>query len=102
MKTLVLIPLLLFLVSACSTEATKPIQFTMQMTNTGPLELKNGSYVFISEDNTMHMTDRNGHPVTMKNGVEMELMDGGLIMMNNKHLWRKVSPRKLHDHQKMK
>jgi hypothetical protein len=39
MKTLVLIPLLLFLVSACSTEATKPIQFTMQMTNTGPLEL---------------------------------------------------------------
>ncbi len=102
MKTLVIIPLLLVLVSACSTGASKPIQATIQKTDTGPLELKNGSYVFTGEDGTMQMTDKNGHPVTMKNGVEMELKDGGLIMMNNKHLWRKVNPRKLHHHQKMK
>jgi hypothetical protein len=102
MKNLALIPLLLFLVSACSTDSPKPTQPSVQMTDTGPLELKDGSYVFISEDGSMHMTDRNGHPARMKDGVEMELKDGGLVMMKNKHIWRTVKPRKVHDHRKMK
>lgn len=102
MKTLALIPLLLLLVSACSTDAPKPAQTSVQMTDTGPLELKDGSFVFISEDGTMRMTDRNGRPVTMKDGAEMELKDGDLIMMKNKRIWRSVSPRRGHDHRKMK
>ncbi len=102
MKNLALIPLLLLLVSACATEAPKQAQSAVQMTDPGPLELKDGSYVFISEDGTMHMTDRNGHQTRMKDGAEMELKDGGLIMMKNKHIWRTVNPRKVHDHRKMK
>ncbi|MCZ6897826.1 MAG: CopK family periplasmic copper-binding protein [Betaproteobacteria bacterium] len=60
-----------------------------------PLELKDGSYLFISEGDTMRMVDKDGKPVTMKDGVEMELKDGTLIMMKNKKVWR-------HDHRKMK
>ncbi len=102
MKMLALIPLLLLLVTACATDAPISVQPTVQMTDTGPLELKDGSYVFISEDGTMRMTDRNGNPVTMRAGVEMELKDGDLIMMKNKRLWRSVNPRKVHDHRKLK
>jgi copper resistance protein K len=60
-----------------------------------PLQLKDGSYLFISEDDAMRMVDKNGKPVKMQDGVEMELHDGTLIMMKNKKLWR-------HDHSKMK
>lgn len=60
-----------------------------------PLELKDGSYLFISEGDTMRMVDKDGNPVTMQDGVEMELKDGTLIMMKNKKVWR-------HDHRKMK
>ena len=102
MKTLALILLLLLLVSACSTEATKPIQSTEQLTDTGALLLKDGSYVFISNDGTMRMTDRNGKQVIMQDGVEMELKNGDLIMMKNKLLWRSVNPKKIHEHHKMK
>jgi hypothetical protein len=55
-----------------------------------PLRLKNGSYLFISEDDTMRMVDKGGKSVTMKNGVEMELKDGSLVMMKNKKIWRHV------------
>ncbi len=60
-----------------------------------PLELKDGSYLFISGGDTMRMVDKNGKPIKMKDGVEMELKDGTLIMMKNKKVWR-------HDHRKMK
>ncbi len=58
-----------------------------------PLRLKDGSYLFISEDDTMRMVDKNGKPIEMKDGVEMELENGTLIMMKNKKVWR-------HDHRK--
>lgn len=101
MKTLTFIPLLLLLVSACSTDPTKPVQSTGQLYDTGALLLKDGSYVFISDDGTMRMTDRNGTPVTMKNGVEMELKNGDLIMMKGTRLWRHRPPKgKVHYHSK--
>lgn len=69
----------------------------MQMDNPmqGPLKLKNGSFVFINEKGTMRMTDKNGKSIKMKENVEMEMMDGSLIMMKNAKLWR-------HDHRKTK
>ncbi len=64
--------------------------------NTGePLELKDGAYLFVSDNNTMRMVDKDGEPVKMQDGVEMELKDGTLIMMKNKKMWR-------HDHRRMK
>lgn len=63
--------------------------------NTGePLELKDGSYLFISEGDTMKMVNKDGESIEMKDGVEMELKDGTLIMMKNNKVWR-------HDHRKM-
>lgn len=56
----------------------------------GPLRLKDGSYLFISDDETMRMVDKDGNPMTMKDGVEMEMEDGTLIMMTNKKIWRHV------------
>jgi hypothetical protein len=86
MKTLALIPLLLLSASVCATEAAN---------NNEPLKLKNGSYLFINQDNTMRMVDSAGKPLNMKDGVEMELSNGDLIMMKGKRLWR-------HNHFKMK
>ena len=60
-----------------------------------PLRLKDGTYLFISDDDTMRMTNKDGKPIEMKDSVEMELEDGTLIMMKNKKLWR-------HDHRDMK
>jgi Copper resistance protein K len=52
------------------------------------LHLKDGSYLHISDDNTMTMVDKAGNPIKMKDGVEMELKDGSLIMMKNRKIWR--------------
>jgi hypothetical protein len=41
------------------------------------------------------MVNKDGKPIEMKDGVEMELEDGTLIMMMNKKIWR-------HDHRKHK
>jgi copper resistance protein K len=60
-----------------------------------PMKLKDGSYLFLGEDDTMRMVDKNGKPIKMQDGVEMELKDGTLIMMKNKKMWR-------HEHRKMK
>lgn len=43
----------------------------------------------------MRMVDNEGKPIDMKDGVEMELTNGDLIMMKGKRLWH-------HDHRKMK
>ena len=50
----------------------------------------------------MRRVDNEGKPVQMTDGIEMQLINGDLIMMKNKRMWRSVSPKKLHDHQKMK
>ncbi len=91
MKTIAIIPLLFALVST-SVFATGA---DSGVSKNGPLRLKDGSYLFIGKDNKMRMVDSEGKPIEMKDGVEMELMNGDLIMMKNKRLWR-------HDHRKMK
>ena len=53
-----------------------------------PLLLKDGSYLFINEDDIMRMVNKDGKPIEMEDGVEMELEDGTLIMMMNKKVWR--------------
>jgi hypothetical protein len=57
--------------------------------------LKDGSHLFISDDNTMRMVDMDGNPISMKDGVEMEMKDGTFVIMKNKKVWR-------HDHRKQK
>jgi hypothetical protein len=69
------------------------MQADYQMLN--PLELKDGSFVFVSEKGTMRMVNKDGKPIKMKQDAEMEMMDGSLIMMKNAKLWR-------HVHSKMK
>jgi len=83
---------ILFLISALSAAAadTAGIQST-----DNPLRLKNGSFLFIDDEEHMRMTDQDGKPIKMEDGIEMELEDGTLIMMKNKKIWR-------HDHRKMK
>ncbi len=56
-----------------------------------PLRLKDGSYLFINMDDTTDMLDKKGFPVKMKDGVEMELEDGSLIMMQNRKVWHQIN-----------
>jgi tRNA splicing endonuclease len=69
--------------------------YAVEQSEENPLQLKDGSHLYISDDYTMRMVDKDGKPIEMKDGVEMELEDGTLIMMKNKKIWR-------HDHRKMK
>ncbi len=86
MKTLAFILLLFFSASIYAAE---------EVNNNEPYRLQNGSLLFVNKDNTMRMVDTNGKPIEMKDGVEMRLTNGDLIMMKNKRIWR-------HDHRKMK
>ncbi len=85
MKKLLFIALLVTAVSLNAAEST----------NEHPMKLKDGSFLFMNEDETMRMVDKEGRPIKMKDSVEMELEDGTMIMMKNKKMWR-------HEHQKMK
>ncbi len=96
MKTLLLIPLVLLSASVFANESDS------EASKNEPIRLTNGSYLFISENNTMRMVDNEGKPVQMSDGVERELMDVDFIMMKNKRLWLSINPKKRHNHQKMK
>lgn len=54
------------------------------------LRLKDGSYLHIHDDDTTVMVDKNGNPIKMKDGVEMELEDGTRVMMKNNKMWRQI------------
>jgi len=84
----------LFLVASLSAVAGEAV-------NNEPLKLKDGSYLFIAADGTMRMVDRNGKPIQMKDGVEMELDDGDMIMMENNKLWQSADKQRRHDHKKV-
>ena len=51
------------------------------------MRFKDGSHLFIRDDDTMHMQDKDGNPMTMKEDVVMEMEDGTFIMMKNKKIW---------------
>jgi hypothetical protein len=76
--------LFIFFMSAISVSAAD-----LDMHNR-PLRLKDGSYLFINMDETTDMMDKKGNPIKMKDGVEMELEDGSLIMMKNEKVWHLI------------
>ena len=101
MRNIITILILIFAVSAYAAEMKHDQmgqrmgeqmdkQMPMDKQKQSPLKLKNGSFVFINEKGTMRLTDKNGKPKKMKENVEMELMDGSLILMKNAKLWRHV------------
>ncbi len=50
--------------------------------------LNDGSYLHISDNDTMTMVDKEGNPIKMRDGMEMVLKDGSRIMMKNNKIWR--------------
>jgi hypothetical protein len=77
MKTLLLIPFVLLSASVCAAESDQNVG------KNEPIRLTNGSYLFISQDDTMRMVNNEGKPVQMGDGVEMQLLNGDLFMMKN-------------------
>jgi hypothetical protein len=55
-------------------------------------ELKDGSMLYVRPDGTMSMVDAGGKAMSMKDGVEMELKDGNMLMMKNRRVWIQVGP----------
>lgn len=80
MRKIVAIILLLTSISIMAKEALPHSTF----------QLKNGSYLHMHDDGTTVMVDKNGNPIKMKDGIEMELEDGSLIMMKNNKVWRSI------------
>jgi copper resistance protein K len=56
------------------------------------LELKDGSTLFLHPDGTGRMVDAHGKPMSMADGVEMQLKDGRSVMMKNKKVWITYGP----------
>ena len=56
------------------------------------LELKGGAVLYLHPDGTGRMVDVHGKPMSMKDGKEMELMDGRMLMMKNKRVWVTYGP----------
>lgn len=48
------------------------------------VRLKDGSHLYIRDDGAMRVTTENNKLITIKDGVELELVDGQLITMKNK------------------
>ena len=57
-----------------------------------PIRLEDGSYLFVDDEGTTRMVDRDGRPIKMRDNVEMKTQDGGVIVMRNKRVWRLVGP----------
>ncbi|MBK8637017.1 MAG: CopK family periplasmic copper-binding protein [Chromatiaceae bacterium] len=55
-------------------------------------ELKDGSTLYVHPDGTMRMIDAHGKPLSMKDGVEMDLKDGRTLLMKNRRIWIQVGP----------
>lgn len=56
------------------------------------LELKDGTMMFLHPDGTGRMVDEHGKPMSMADGVEMELKDGRMVMMKNRVVWITYGP----------
>jgi hypothetical protein len=73
MGKLPLIILLISTITACSAEMM-----------TEPIRLKEGPYLYIRDDGTMRVVSENNKLISIKDGAELELVDGQLITMKNK------------------
>lgn len=58
----------------------------------GPIRLDDGSYLFVDDQGTTRMVDRDGRQIKMRDNVEMKTQDGGMVLMRNKRVWRLVGP----------
>jgi hypothetical protein len=56
------------------------------------MKLKDGSVLFLHPDGTGRMVDVHGKPMNMADGVEMETVDGKIIMMMSKKVWVRYGP----------
>jgi len=86
MKKLIYIPLLFLSVSAIAADSAV----------SEPLPLKDGTYLFVADNNDMRMVNSIGEPFRMNDGVEMELHDGTSVIMKNKNVKRHTHYGRLH------
>jgi Copper resistance protein K len=56
------------------------------------LKLTDGSTLYLHPDGTGRMVDGHGKPISMADGVEMQLKDGRSVMMKNKKVWVTYGP----------
>jgi hypothetical protein len=56
------------------------------------IDLKDGSTLYLHPDGTSRMVDVHGKKIEMRDGVEMQLADGRMIMMENKKVWVTYGP----------
>jgi hypothetical protein len=56
------------------------------------IELKDGSTLYLHPDGTSRMVDVHGKKIEMRDGVEMQLADGRMIIMENKKVWVSWGP----------
>ncbi len=82
MKKLIYIPLLFLSASAIAADSA------VGQSIDEPLQLKDGTYLFVADNNDMRMVNSVGEPFRMNNGVEMELQDGTIVIMKNKNVRR--------------
>jgi len=83
-KTLIAMALACLVGSLTAVHATEP--------PAEQLELKDGSTLYLHPDGTGRMVDEHGKPMSMADGVEMELKDGRMMMMKNKKVWISYGP----------
>ena len=96
MKKLIFIPLLFLSASAIAADSAVGLSIDE------PLQLKDGTYIFIADNNNMRMVNSIGEPFRMNNGVEMELQDGTIVTMQNKNVRRRIHYGKYHIHRNTK
>jgi hypothetical protein len=83
-KTLIAMALACLVGSLTAVQATEP--------PADKLELMDGSTLYLHPDGTGRMVDEHGKPMSMADGVEMELKDGRTMMMKNKKVWITYGP----------
>lgn len=96
MKKLIYIPLLFLSASAIAADSAVDLRLDE------PLQLKDGTYLFVADNNNMRMVNSIGEPFRMNNGVEMELQDGTIVIMKNKNVKRHRHYGKYHIHRHTK
>ncbi len=96
MKKLIYIPLLFLSASAIAADSAVGLPIDE------PMQLKDGTYLFVADNNDMRMVNSVGEPFRMNNGVDMELQDGTIVIMKNKNVKRHRHYGKYHIHRHTK
>lgn len=96
MKKFIFIPFLFLSASAIAADSAVGLPIGK------PLQLKDGTYLFVAEINNMRMVNSVGEPFRMNNDVEMELLDGTIVIMKNKNVSRHIHYGRWHMHHNTK